>query len=120
MRYSGNSRDSDYYKTRVWDIPCNAADTYKSCADKATARNLFASGTQNGNYRVGSTRDAFDNYSTWSYKTYTVGKVGLEADCSVLGILLPAYTPQMSLVFRVRAVNRYGYSDWIYWKGGKW
>ena len=48
------------------------------------------------------------------------GTVGLEGDCGVIGVLLPSYTPQMSVVFRLRGVNQYGTSDWVYWKGGKW
>ncbi len=123
LRYSGGTGDPDYYQTRTYDISCVSGTTvvsYKSCADKTFARTLFSSGTQNESYRVAATQDAFDTYTDWSYNVTNRGKVGLEGDCGVLGVLLPAYTPQMSVVYRVRAVSRYGHSDWVYWKGGKW
>lgn len=129
LRFSGNVGDSDYYRTKTYVINCNTNDSFLSVADKPLAKTLFpnrgeAIGKVNASYTITGT-DAFDTYGTYIYipptgASTTIGKVGLEADCSVLGILLPAFTPQMSLVFRVRAVNRYGYSDWIYWKGGKW
>lgn len=124
LRYSGGTGDPDYYQTRTYDISCvssaNVVTTFTSCADKNLARTLFASGTKNENYRVAATQDAFDTYTDWSYNVTNRGKVGLEGDCGVLGVLLPAYTPQVSVAYRVRGVNRYGHSDWVYWKGGKW
>ena len=74
---------------------------------------------RNGGYRV-TGNDAFDTYGNYSYNTTIRGKVGLEGDCGVIGVLLPSYTPQMSVVFRLRGVNEFGTSDWVYWKGGKW
>ena len=56
----------------------------------------------------------------YQYRTTTVGKIGLEAGCGALPVLTPGSAPRMSVQFRVRAVNAFGYSDWVYWKGGKW
>lgn len=136
LRFSGSPTDPDYYKSKTYEFECldgsNVLGTFLSCADKTLARNLFsgtnplATGKMNATYRVAATMDSFDTNGVYVYtppgtsRSTTVGKVGLEADCSALGILLPSYTPQMSLVYRVRAVNEYGYSDWVYWKGGKW
>ena len=125
MRYSGNQSDPDYYKTKTWVIKCNDNSDFLSCADKPLARTLFpnkgaAAGKVNANYRLLQTQDAFDTYTDWSYQSTSRGKVGLEGDCGVIGVLMPAYSPRMSVVYRVRAVNRYGYSDWVYWKGGIW
>ena len=125
MRFSGGTGDPDYYKTRTYTINCangttGVVNNFVSCADKALARRLFATGTQNFSYRVAQATDAFDTYGTFSYRGTSVGKVGLEGDCGVLGVLVPAFSPQMSVVYRLRAVNRFGHSDWVYWKGGKW
>lgn len=125
MRYSGNQSDPDYYKTKTWVIKCNDNSDFLSCADKPLARTLFpnkgaARGKVNATYNLLVTRDAFDTYTDWSYQSTSRGKVGLEGDCGVIGVLMPAYSPRMSVVYRVRAVNRYGYSDWVYWKGGIW
>ena len=136
LRFSGYQNDSNYYKTYSPTIQClnpsNALGQFLVCADKTLARSLFsgsnslATGKMNASYRLASAMDSFDSNGVFVYTDprtnarTTVGKVGLEADCSALGILLPAYTPQMSLVYRVRAVNEFGYSDWVYWKGGKW
>ena len=121
LRYSGGQSDPNYYRSKSWDINClNGAsvEAFTSCADKNLARTLFT-GTRNGGYRV-TGNDAFDTYGNYSYNTTIRGKVGLEGDCGVIGVLLPSYTPQMSVVFRLRGVNEFGTSDWVYWKGGKW
>lgn len=125
MRFSGGTGDPDYYKTRTYTINCadgttRVVNNFVSCADKALARRLFATGAQNFSYRVAQATDAFDSYGTFSYNGAPMGKVGLEGDCGVLGVLIPAFSPQMSVVYRLRAVNRFGHSDWVYWKGGKW
>lgn len=124
MRYSGNPADPDYYKTKTWIISCNDGADFLSCADKNLAKTLFttngaAAGKANAAYRISGT-DGFDNYGAYSYGGANRGKVGLEGDCGVIGILVPSFSPQTSLVFRVRAVNQYGHSSWVYWKGGKW
>lgn len=124
MRYSGNPADPDYYRTKTWIISCNDGVDFLSCADKNLAKTLFttngaAAGKANAAYRI-SGIDGFDNYGAYSYGGANRGKVGLEGDCGVIGILVPSFSPQTSLVFRVRAVNQYGHSSWVYWKGGKW
>lgn len=124
MRYSGNPSDSDYYRRKSYVISCNDGAQFLSCADKNLAKTLFTSngaavGKANAAYRISGT-DSFDSYGTYSYRGVDRGKVGLEKGCGVIGILVPAFSPQASLVFRVRAVNQYGHSDWVYWKGGKW
>lgn len=125
LRYSGGVGRSDYYKTAYYTINCNTSDQFLSCADKVLARSLFpnkgaAVGKVNAQYSIAATTDAFDTYGTFLYNGLSRGKVGMEGDCSVIGILVPAFSPQTSLVYRLRAVNQYGYSDWVYWRGGKW
>lgn len=125
MRFSGSAVDPDYYKTRTYTINCangasSVVNSFVSCAYKTLARTLFATGTQNFSYRIAAATDAFDGIGTFSYGGVSLGKVGLEGDCGVLGVLVPSFSPQTSLVYRVRAVNRFGYSNWVYWKGGKW
>ena len=110
MRYSGNQSDPDYYKTKTWVIKCNDNSDFLSCADKPLARTLFpnkgaARGKVNATYNLLVTRDAFDTYTDWSYQSTSRGKVGLEGDCGVIGVLMPAYSPRMSVVYRVRAVK---------------
>lgn len=125
LRFSGGVGSNDYYKTAYYTINCNTNSQFLACADKPLARSLFpnkgaAAGKVNANYSLLQTQDAFDTYTVWNYGGTSRGKVGLEGDCSVLGILLPAYAPRMSVVCRVRGVNEFGTSDWVYWKGGIW
>lgn len=134
LKYSGDPNSPYYYKTSTQQMSATSGsnggtyhDNFLSCAYKPYARQIFG-GSQssvtaaaaNSAYRCGTAMDEFDNGTTFSYANVNHGKIGLEGDCGSIGILLPAFAPQCSLVFRMRAVNEYGYSDWVYWKGGTW
>lgn len=131
LRFSGGEDDPDHYRSRVYETTClnsrsnNALGKYVVCADKTLARSLFTTGGYstgyvNSGYTMRPARDAFDTYGNYVYGGANLGKVGLEAGCSILPVLLPGFAPQMALVFRVRGVNRFGEGEWVYWKGGKW
>lgn len=131
LRFSGKTSDPDYYKSKSYIIqvavPSHKRDPgpyqynrdFYCCADKTLARTL-----PYGNYTIGANLDAFDNNTNFipaegSERGQTLGKIGLEGDCGTLGVLLPSYAPRTSVCIRVRAGNEFGYSDWVYWKGGK-
>ncbi len=132
VQFSGDPNSPHYYKTHSPTIDyviksTGAVSKFLTCADKNLARSIFAdpgktAGMGNAGYSV-SAYDAtnnFDTYGIYEYNGNGRGKIGLEGDCSNLGILTPSFAPRISVAFRVRAVNAYGHSDWVYWKGGKW
>ena len=136
VQFSGDPNSPHYYRTHSLTIDyviksTGAVSKFLTCADKNLARSIFAdpsktTGMGNASYRVSaySATNNFDTYGIYEYvnggRRYGTGKIGLEGDCSNLGILTPSFAPRISVAFRVRAVNEYGHSDWVYWKGGKW
>ena len=122
LRFSGDPNDPNYYRTYYSTIEFDGTgrgDDFLTCVDKTLCRQIFLNaairdGKGNSSYRVqAATNTVWDTYGKLSNR-----KIGLEGDCGALGILLPSFAPRSSLVFRVRGVNAYGYSDWVYWKGG--
>lgn len=122
LRFSGDPNDPNYYRTYYSTIEFDGqgrGDDFLTCVDKTLCRQIFLdpnirNGKGNSSYRVQTVANTvWDTYGKLSDR-----KIGLEGDCGALGILLPSFAPRSSLVFRVRGVNAYGYSDWVYWKGG--
>ncbi len=126
LKFNGKQGDANYYKTKsytdkILNGNVSTEVDFTFCADKVLARNLIT-GTVNDSYRFSSTTDEFDTYGTFRAREGSreiVGKVGLEADCSAIGVLLPSFAPRAPVCIRMRSVNEFGYSDWVYWKGGK-
>ena len=120
LRFTGDPTDPDYYKTHYDTIEFDGG-RFLTCADANLATKIFVDSSitanvGNARYRVVNST----NVTTWrNYGAFAGVKIGLEGNCGTLGIILPAFAPRSSLVFRVRAVNSYGYSDWVYWKGGR-
>lgn len=131
LQFSGDDSSLNYYKNKTYDIgSTNSGGTVGkslACADynlfKSLEHTTFATGGyQNATspFPIGSNNAIYETYGTYSYNGIPVGKIGLEAGCSVLPVLTPGFAPRMSVQFRVRGVNQYGHSDWVYWKGGRW
>ncbi len=134
FQFSGDPSSPYYYKTHLPEIGYIDQRTgnpsrFITCAYKSLARTTFVSGSPvtsgkgNAGYRIvdnSSSTAGFDGTGVFSYNRQVVGKVGLEGDCSCLGFIVPSFAPRISVAYRLRAVNSYGHSDWVYWKGGMW
>ncbi len=134
FQFSGDPSSPYYYKRYRPEIGYIDKATgnplrFITCAYKDLARTTFVpnspvtNGMGNASYRIADTGDSspgFNGTGTYAYNGQSVGKVGLEGDCSCLGFLVPSFAPRISIAYRLRAVNSYGDSDWVYWKGGIW
>lgn len=123
LRFSGHVADFDFYKTRTF--------THSIFRDNNTSRFAFtfvawrdlADGTNSGYMTTASATDG--SYITVpdaagvSRRGNASYRIGLEGNCDALAILMNNFTPQHWYGIRVRGVNQYGQSDWVYWKGGK-
>lgn len=134
FQFSGDPNSPYYYKRYLPEIgyidkATGTPSRFITCAYKDLARTTFVPGSAvtngkgNAGYRIADTGDSspgFNGTGTYTYNGQSVGKVGLEGDCSCLGFIVPSFAPRISIVYRLRAVNSYGHSDWVYWKGGLW
>ena len=131
LAFSGDDTSPNYYKSKTYDVGSISAGIVGislSCADyplfKSMETTTFRDTSKNyqnqGTLFPAAAKAVFEQYGVYQYRTTTVGKIGLEAGCGALPVLTPGSAPRMSVQFRVRAVNAFGYSDWVYWKGGKW
>ena len=127
LSFSGGAGSGNHYKTKV--------HTHQILTTTATARTGFdflawrglADG-RNGGYAVASSagagsQGAFigapDSATGLSMRGTVSYRIGLEGNCNALAVLMNSFTPQHWYGIRLRAVNRFGHSDWVYWKGGK-
>ena len=127
LSFSGGAGSGNHYKTKV--------HTHQILTTTATARTGFdflawrglADG-RNGGYAVASSagagsQGAFigapDTATGLSMRGTVSYRIGLEGNCNALAVLMNSFTPQHWYGIRLRAVNRFGHSDWVYWKGGK-
>ena len=124
MRWSGGEDSSDHYKNRIY--------IYSILTSNATTRTPFiflawrdiANDLGGGTYRVatagtGPFIGAPDPATGLSTRNGVGYRIGLEGECNALAVMVNSFSPQHWYGIRVRAVNRFGHSDWVYWKGGK-
>lgn len=123
LRFSGKDTDFDYYKTKTYthtiardSTAKNVSFTFMAWRDLARGKNngySTATSSTNGNFIGSPDTSGVSRRGSASYR------IGLEGDCDALAILMNNFTPQHWYGIRVRGVNQYGQSDWVYWKGGK-
>ena len=124
MRWSGGEDSSEHYKNRIY--------IHSILTSSATTRTPFiflawrdiANDLGGGTYRVatagaGPFIGAPDPATGLSTRNGVGYRIGLEGNCNALAVMVNSFSPQHWYGIRVRAVNRFGHSDWVYWKGGK-
>ncbi len=126
LRWSGSPGDPDYYKIKTYTYTITNGTQTNVSFDFLAWQDL-ADG-RNGGFKVASAPTA-DGTNTFIHPPDTSTglsrrgsasyRIGLEGDCDALAVLVNSFAPQHWYGIRLRAVNRYGHSDWVYWKGGK-
>lgn len=133
LKWSGYASSPNYYKIKTYNFNIyerngsSASRNFTFLAWRDLANNINpTTSTQsgasvrysfrNGNYAAPYIPAPVNGVTRFKNVDY---RIGLEANCNGLAILLNSYTPQHWYGIRVRAVNEFGYGDWVYWKGGK-
>ena len=125
LAFSGDVTSGNYYKTKFYTHNILTNGTARVSFDFLAWRSL-ANG-KNGGYAAATAATtngagsfigppAGNGLSTRGGVSY---RIGLEGDCNALAVLVNSFSPQHWYGIRLRAVNEFGYGDWVYWKGGK-
>lgn len=122
LRFSGGSGDPDNYKTKAHSYLIYGGGSARDVQFEFVAWRGIADGKNSG-YKTstGSSDGSFispPDASGLSRRGSATYRIGLEGDCNALAILMHNFAPQHWYGIRLRAVNEFGYSEWVYWKGG--